>query len=118
MKGHFWRPVPGFPSVWASNTGEIFVGGLPWSDIRAPRHRRGATDANGYKVVCIPTEIASMSFGVHRLVMLAFVGPCPPGHEVDHIDGDRANNWLPNLEYVTRTENVRRGIARRKAVRS
>ena len=43
---------------------------------------------------------------VHRIVMAAFVGPCPEGKEVNHIDGDRGNNRLDNLEYVTHSENV------------
>jgi DNA-binding transcriptional regulator YiaG len=42
---------------------------------------------------------------VHRLVMLAFVGPCPAGHEVRHINGDPSDNRLVNLRYGTRSEN-------------
>lgn len=43
---------------------------------------------------------------VHRLVMLAFVGPCPNGKEVNHIDFDPTNNHLDNLEYLTHVENA------------
>src|SRR5580704_3863138 len=42
---------------------------------------------------------------VHQLVMLAFVGPYPPGMETRHLDGDRANNALSNLKYGTPSEN-------------
>lgn len=42
---------------------------------------------------------------VHRLVMWAFVGPCPDGHQVAHNDGDRHNNVLSNLRYATPKEN-------------
>lgn len=41
----------------------------------------------------------------HRLVLSEFVGPMPPGHEVDHIDGNPLNNRLENLRYVTATQN-------------
>ncbi|WP_082143830.1 HNH endonuclease signature motif containing protein [Nitratireductor soli] len=44
---------------------------------------------------------------VHELVLLAFVGPCPPGHECRHLDGDEANNRLFNLRWDTRGNNGR-----------
>lgn len=43
---------------------------------------------------------------VHRLVARAFLGACPPNHEVNHIDGKKDNPKASNLEYVTRAENV------------
>jgi hypothetical protein len=45
---------------------------------------------------------------IHRLVMLAFHGAAPPDRqEVNHIDGNRANNNLHNLEYVSRAGNLK-----------
>ena len=43
---------------------------------------------------------------VHRLIMLAFYGKSDL--TVDHIDGNKENNNLNNLEYVTQAENVKR----------
>ncbi|QGT53104.1 HNH endonuclease [Lactococcus phage CHPC781] len=43
---------------------------------------------------------------VHRLVMLAFYGKSDL--TVDHIDGNKENNNLNNLEYVTQAENVKK----------
>lgn len=43
---------------------------------------------------------------VHRLVMAAFVGPCPEGMEVCHNNGNPADNQPSNLRYDTRSENM------------
>lgn len=45
---------------------------------------------------------------VHKLVMETFVGECPEGYTIDHIDGNRYNNALSNLEYVKHSTNVQR----------
>lgn len=42
---------------------------------------------------------------VHKVVMLAFVGPRPEGLEIAHDDGDTSNNRLSNLRYTTRVDN-------------
>ena len=44
---------------------------------------------------------------VHGLVCAAFIGPRPTGMQVNHIDGNKLNAMLSNLEYVTPIENVR-----------
>lgn len=42
---------------------------------------------------------------VHRLVYESFFGKLKPGYEVNHIDGNKKNNMLYNLEAVTRKQN-------------
>lgn len=43
---------------------------------------------------------------VHRLVALAFIGAIPKGYHVNHLDGDKTNNRLENLEITTCIGNL------------
>lgn len=61
---------------------------------------------NGYEVVHLSRENKRTAFSVHRLVTLAFLGECD-GADVNHRDGNKLNNRLDNLEWCTRSENMR-----------
>lgn len=64
-------------------------------------------NVDGYHV--IPPYFGAPSFRVGRLMGLTWL-PRPTGTtEIDHIDGDPANDELYNLEWVTHGENLRRG---------
>ena len=69
----------------------------------------GTLNPSGYRVV----GISGKSFRVHRLVAHAFHGPPLRGaaREVNHIDGNRSNNALDNLEWATPSQNVRHAYA-------
>jgi hypothetical protein len=58
----------------------------------------------GHLQVCLGPNRGS--FMAHRLVLLAFVGPCPAGLEACHNDGNPANNRLANLRWDTRKSNA------------
>lgn len=47
---------------------------------------------------------------VHRMVAIAFLGPVPPGMEVNHINGNKADNRVVNLEYTSRSGNMKHGF--------
>lgn len=43
---------------------------------------------------------------VHRLVLFAFVGDVPPGHECAHRNGNRLDNRVTNLRWATSKDNA------------
>ena len=50
-------------------------------------------------------DVRSKSFLVHRLVAQAFVGELFDGAQVDHMDGDPANNYWKNLRILSTKEH-------------
>ena len=44
---------------------------------------------------------------IHRAVAECWLGPCPEGYEVDHIDRNTHNNHYSNLRYVTKSEQMK-----------
>ena len=67
---------------------------------------RGYRQKDGYfRTNCVGLQRPQL---VHRLVARAFLGPPPsPKHtQINHKDGDRGNNSVANLEYVTPSENM------------
>ena len=63
-----------------------------------------AIDHSGYSFVMISKNGKIKNHRIHRLVMDSF-SPEGKKREVNHIDGDKTNNALSNLEWVTSSEN-------------
>lgn len=68
-------------------------------------------NSDGYPMVQLSKLGSVRPAKVHILVMRAFEGPCPEGHEVLHRDGDRSNPAFVNLRYGTRKENMADAVA-------
>jgi hypothetical protein len=60
----------------------------------------------GYPTVGLTIGGKNKRIYVHELVAECFIGPRPDGAEVNHIDGDKANPVVTNLEYVTHRGNM------------
>ncbi len=88
---------------------DYFVGddGSVWSNKYRRWKRLKQSKRNGYlfAVFSNGSREKVVNRFVHRLVLEAFVGPCPKGMECCHNDGDPTNNNLSNLRWDTRKAN-------------
>ena len=101
-----WREVSGTDGFYeVSNLGRA----RSWAKCGPSRARRSepkylrlTPNHAGYPIISLPD---GRKYFVHRLVMEAFVGPCPEGLQVRHLDGDPLNAAVENLRYGTQKEN-------------
>ena len=101
-----WRTIPGYEGKYeVSDAGRIRSlrnRGPNW-DIARPEPLMRVLSKNkksGYIDVSLCDQNAHMKrVLVHRLVLIAFVGPCPPGHQASHLNGERTDNRLENLAW-------------------
>lgn len=60
----------------------------------------------GYPRITLSKHGKIKQFFVHRLVAETFLGKVPDGYSVNHIDGNKQNNDLSNLEIITHAANI------------
>ena len=96
-----WKFIKGFENYIISPEGEIF-------SLITNRPIRNCDNGNGYRYVVLRRDGKSWNRYVHRLVCETFFGSS--SLEVNHKDGNKTNNCLDNLEYVSSSENTRHGF--------
>ena len=107
-----WMPIPGYEGIYeASDRGRVrsFWSTNPRYDSVEPKPQSitaGRSGTGGYMVITLRRRCGAFAqIAVHRLVLLAFVGEPPSGHNVHHINRARDDNRLANLEYCPVSEN-------------
>lgn len=103
-----WKPVAGYEGAYeVSSSGR--VRSLPRLDRRGRRIQGRILAAHplpkGHLRVKLSRDGDYEQGSVHRMVLTAFSGPPPDGHESLHGDGDPTNNNIENLRWGTRSEN-------------
>ena len=102
-----WRTINDFPNYAVSSLGRVK------RITRAPHTRPGKILLPKYgegrnreylRVTLYKNGKRCLRF-IHRIMLLEFVGPCPPGHNCNHEDGIKSRNVLDNIGWVTFSEN-------------
>ena len=120
-----WAIAPSAPTLLISDTGRV----LRMASSRRNRGRwqtypeievKARPIGAGYLAICSKEQGVKRTLYVHRLVAEAFLGKPGDATDVNHIDGDKTNNNLANLEWTTHSKNlqhaVRAGLAGRVAL--
>lgn len=99
-----WRPVREMPDDYAISSLGRLMRTSPSRGATVGRIRK-VRYLNGYPAYWLKKDGVVFGRLAHRLIADAFLGPIPPKMQVNHIDGNRANSVLSNLEIVTAGEN-------------
>lgn len=108
-----WRDVVGFEGIYqVSNYGRVKSlprvvrkGGKTGEVLTKEMQLTPRQDQNGYTRVYLNENGRTRFMPVHRLVAKAFIPNPDNKPQVNHIDGNKSNNCVSNLEWCTNSEN-------------
>lgn len=94
-----WKEIKNWPGYSISDEGQV-------RNDKTGTLRVASLTSDGYLNLTIEQDGVAKCKTIHRLVMEAFCPTENPALQVNHKDGDRTNNRLDNLEWVTREQNL------------
>lgn len=95
------KDIPGYEGLYAATED-----GSIWSRTYQKWHGTQVGDKAGHLIVILSKNNKPRTWGVHQLVLLTFVGPCPEGLEACHNNNIGSDNRLSNLRYDTHQSNM------------
>lgn len=111
-----WKPVKGFAGYQVSNFGRVRTyNKVTYTAHHGARHWRNRILAQKLREDnCLQVDLwrngNPITYYVHRLVAEAFLGEASSDMTVNHKDGNRQNNHVDNLEWLSRADNIRHGF--------
>jgi len=107
-----WRAIEDFPDYEVSDQGRVRRATPGGNNTWVGRILTPSMGGNsGYPHVQLHRNGRQHGHTVHSLVATAFIGPRPPGHQINHKNGIKTDNCVENLEYVTPQENVDHAVS-------
>jgi len=101
-----FKQVHGFESLYeVSNLGNVKSLINRYSNVELLKH---GVSQSGYATLTLCKDGKRFTRTVHRLVAEAFLGVS--NLDVNHKDGNKLNNAIDNLEYITKSENTKHAI--------
>lgn len=103
-----WMPIPGYVNLFSvSDCGRVRrENNARTGGYKAGRIYENKLMPNGYFMTRLNLNGKTIAIMTHRLVAMAFLGiPDDPAFEVNHKNGNKQDNRVSNLEWVTRSEN-------------
>jgi hypothetical protein len=103
-----WKEIPGYPKYQVSNLGRVRTP----RHFKAPKILKFAVGNSGYAHLQLTfAKYCSTTMDIHRLVAITFLGvPFNDTYQVNHKDGNKLNNRLENLVWVSPQENIHHAI--------
>lgn len=110
-----WKVIPEWPAYAVSNVGRVKrVVPCPMPNGRGFKPMnvlKTDQDTSGYLRVCLYARNGiKRHMLVHRVVLTTFVNPPKSSEVANHLDGDKRNNRLSNLEWTTPSRNEQHAI--------
>ena len=93
-----WKDIPGYEGLYQVSTLGRIKGNRGIKSLRI--------DKGGYLTVWLCKCSAQKNYKAHRLVAIAFIPNPENKATVNHIDGNKQNNCVENLEWATHSENI------------
>lgn len=100
-----WKPIPEYEGFYeASDLGRIRS--LPRTTTKGGILKQSINTRNGYCYVSLSKDGKQRQCRVHRLIAATFFEVDPDRPQINHINGDKTNNSIENLEWCTQSENM------------
>ncbi len=108
-----WKYIEGCEGIYqVSNYGDarsVNRAILHWAGGRSNiigRKLKPHINSNGYKQIVLSIKGKTKSVILHKLVANTFIKKSKNNLQVNHIDGNKLNNFVSNLEFVTAKDNM------------